>query len=130
MSSTGRMRVRLDIPPGTAQLDTWGNGPGGWWALVVWTEQVTPPGADAGVHWLTCAAWVHGSHIRPSSDPRDYEPAPRLQLGEDRSAWPPPVGRPHAVWPGDGCFIGVLNDEAPPLPAGYQRAGAGWSAYG
>jgi len=23
------MRVRLDIPPGTAQLDTWGNGPGG-----------------------------------------------------------------------------------------------------
>jgi hypothetical protein len=29
MSSTRRMRVKLDIPPDAAQLDSWGNAPGG-----------------------------------------------------------------------------------------------------
>jgi hypothetical protein len=80
-----------------------------------------PPGADAGIHWLTCAAWVHAALVRPSSDPRDYERSFRVRLVEDRTLWPPPVGRPHAVWPDDGWFVGVLNGDDPPLPASYQR---------
>jgi hypothetical protein len=92
---------------------------------------VVPPGVDAGIHRLTCAAWwVHCSRVRPSSDPRDYAPPRRIQLGEDRMEWPPPVGQPRAVWPSDGWFIGVLNGEVPRLQAGYQWGGAGWSAYG
>jgi hypothetical protein len=28
---------------------------------------------------------VHGAHVRPSSEPRDYEPPARIQLVEDRT---------------------------------------------
>jgi len=39
-----RPRVRLGIPPYLADLELWGRDTGGeWWALVVWTVQVTPP---------------------------------------------------------------------------------------
>jgi hypothetical protein len=43
MRSSGRMSVELDIPAGAGKLDCWGSGPGGWWALLVWMEQVMPP---------------------------------------------------------------------------------------
>jgi hypothetical protein len=124
------MSVKLDIPPERGQLDCWGLGPGGWWALIVWTEQVMPPGANNGVHWLHCAACTHATHVRPASDPRDYDPPPRITLPSDRTAWPAPHHRPHAVWPEDGWFAGVLDGGIPQLPPAFERAGAGWSAYG
>jgi hypothetical protein len=124
------MSVKLDIPPGDGKLDCWGNGPGGWWALIVWAEQVMPPGLNNGVHWLWCAAWTHATHVQASDDLSGYDPPPRIQLGDDRAGWPPPAGRPHAVWPDDGWFAGVLDGGIPRLPDGWERAGAGWSAYG
>jgi hypothetical protein len=82
------------------------------------------------VHWLTCAASTHATHVQPSSDPRDYAPPPRIQLGDHRTAWPAPQPRPQAAWPDDGWFAGVLDGGIPPLPPGFDRAGAGLSAYG
>lgn len=124
------MPVQVDIPPGSGKLDCWGDGPGGWWARVIWLEQVMPPGHTHGVHWLWCAAWTHASHIQPANDPRDYTPPPRLVLPDDRAAWPAPQPRPHAAWPDDGWFLGVLDGGIPRLPDGWGRAGTGWSAYG
>jgi hypothetical protein len=41
-----------------------------------------------------------------------------------------PQPRPQAAWPDDGWFAGVLDGGIPPLPPGFDRAGAGLSAYG
>src|SRR6516162_1081070 len=61
-----RPRVRLGIPPHLADLELWGRDVGGeWWALVVWSVQVTPPD---GTHPVPtgCAAWVPGAQVRSS----------------------------------------------------------------
>jgi len=49
-----RPRVRLGIPPHLADLELWGRDVAGeWWALVVWSVQVTPPD---GTHPVRSAA--------------------------------------------------------------------------
>jgi hypothetical protein len=82
--------VGIDIHPWASQLEAWGHGPGGWWALVTWTEQVQAFGESHRA--LLCAGWVHASHIRPSEHARPGECAdvPRHHLVDDRRLWPPP----------------------------------------
>src|SRR5215475_9291406 len=67
-----RPRVRLGIPPHLADLELWGRDVGGdWWALVVWSMQVTPPD---GTHPVPtgCAAWVPGLQVEQPLQPVEY----------------------------------------------------------
>jgi hypothetical protein len=120
-----RRLVRVDIPPWVGRLDAWGQGAGGWWALLSWTEQVTAFGESHRP--LLCAGWVHASHIRPTEyvRPADYADVPRRRLPDDRKLWPPPPARPEVGWP-DRWYVGVLDGGELPLPAGLRRFGQPW----
>ena len=120
-----RRLVRVDIPPWHGRLEAWGHGPGGWWALLSWTEQVQAFGESHRP--LLCAAWVQASHITPREDarPSDYADVPRERLPDERKLWPPPPAQPDAHWP-DRWYIGVLNGGELPLPPGLRRFGQDW----
>ena len=86
-----RPRVRLGIPPHLADLELWGRDTGGeWWALVVWSVQVTPPD---GTHPVPtgCAARVPGVQVEQPLQPVDYLQVRRMQLPAEPAAWPAPV---------------------------------------
>ena len=67
-----RPRVRIGIPPYLADLELWGRDLGGeWWALVVRSEQVTPPDGTPPVP-IGCAVWVPGLHVEEPLQPVEY----------------------------------------------------------
>jgi hypothetical protein len=92
-----------------------GHGPGGWWALLSWTEQDQAFGESHRP--LLCAGWVHASHIRPrdGARPADYVDVPRERLPQERRLWPPPSTQPDEAWP-DRWYVGVLDGGELPLP--------------
>jgi hypothetical protein len=121
----GRPRVRLGIPPHLADLELWGRDVGGeWWALVVWSVQVTPPD---GTHPVPtgCAAWVPGLHVEQPLQPVDYLQVRRMQL----PAEPPNGPRRSTVPARTGAATTSVSLSAPsrsyrPRPAGC----GGWAA--
>ena len=125
-----RPRVRLGIPPHVADLDVWGRDVGGeWWALVVWSVQVTPTDGGHPVP-VGCAAWVPGLQVEQPLQPVAYLEVRRMRLGAEPAEWPAPVDRPGAHW--RGCYLGILDGREPQLP---PEAGVAWgtwqgSAYG
>ncbi len=113
--------MSLTIPPWTADLDYWGRDVGGeWWALVVWTVQVSRDDGSGAVH-VGCAAWVLGRCVEQPLQPVDYLAVRRMQLGTEPAEWPAPVDRPGAHW--HGYYLGVLDGGEPQLPA---EAGRPW----
>jgi hypothetical protein len=118
-----RQPVRLDVPPGSGMLDSWGHAPSGWWALVVWWEELLKP-AGIGHVPQACAAWVAARHVHPDSGAlaSEYGGIPRITLGADTVQWPAPHGRPGAAWQEDGWFLGILKGTDP-LPPTAQRLG-------
>jgi hypothetical protein len=125
-----RPRVTLSIPPWLADLDYWGRDAGGeWWALIIWSMQVTPVGGS-GTGPVGCAAWVPGRCVEQPLQPVEYLEVRRMQLGAEPAEWPGPVDRPGAHW--RGYYLGLLDGSEPQLPA---EAGNAWgttqgSAYG
>lgn len=118
-----RPSVSLSIPPHAGGLEVWGRDVGGeWWALVVWTVQVSPHGGGHP-HMAWCAAWVPARQVSLDRQHVDYLPVHRIQLGAEAAEWPGPRNRPGAVWEHKNYFyLGVLRDgEAPRLPAGAGR---------
>jgi hypothetical protein len=120
-----RRLVRVDISPWAGRLEAWGSGPGGWWALLTWTEQVQAFGESHRP--LLCAGWVHASHIKPSEHarPDDFADVPRERLPAERKLWPPPPTQPGAGWP-DRWYVGVLDGGELPLPVGLHRFSQPW----
>jgi hypothetical protein len=120
----GRL-VGIDIHPWAGQLEAWGDGPDGWWALGSWSEQVQAFGESHRA--LRCAGWVHASHITRSvhARPGEYADVPREHLVDDRRLWPPPATQPDAAWP-DRWYIGVLDGGELPLPPGWRRFRHDW----
>jgi hypothetical protein len=113
--------VRLGIPPELADLELWGRDAGGeWWALVVWSVQVTPPD---GTHPVPtgCAAWVPGVEVEQPLRAVEYLHVRRMQLPAEPAEWPAPVDRPGAHW--RGYYLGLLDGAEPQLPA---EAGRAW----
>jgi hypothetical protein len=104
-------------------LDSWGHALTGWWALVVWWEELLKPGG-VGHNPQACAAWVAARHVHPDggTPASEYADIPRIVLAADAARWPPPQGRPGAVWQDDGWFLGIL-DGTDPLPPTAQRLG-------
>jgi len=109
-----RPRVRLGIPPHLADLELWGRDVGGeWWALVVWSMQVTPPDGTHPVP-VGCAAWVPGVQVDQPLQPVEYLQVRRMQLSAEPAEWPAPVDRPGAHW--RGYYLGLLDGgEMPAL---------------
>jgi hypothetical protein len=87
-------------------LDSWGHAPTGWWALVVWWEELLKPGG-VGHHPQACAAWVAARQAHPDrgTPASEYADIPRIVLAADAARWPAPQGRPGAVWQ-DGWYLG------------------------
>jgi hypothetical protein len=56
--------------------------------------------------------------------------SPTSAAATNRATWQPPQPQPHAAWPDDGWFLGVLDCGIQRRPDGFERAGTGWSAYG
>jgi hypothetical protein len=103
--------VRLGIPPYLADLELWGRDVGGeWWALVVWSVQVTPPDGTHAVP-TGCAAWVPGLQVEQPLQPVDYLQVRRMQLPAEPADWPAPVDRPGAHW--RGYYLGILDGAEP-----------------
>jgi hypothetical protein len=119
-----RPRVKLGIPPWSADLDLWGRDVGGeWWALIVWTAQVTPlDGSGPGP--VGCAAWVTGRHVDLPRPPVDYLEVRRMQLAAEPAEWPAPIDRAGAHW--SGYYLGQLDGGEPQLPA---DAGTVWGQH-
>jgi hypothetical protein len=117
--------VGIDIHPWAGQLQAWGHGPDGWWALVTWAEQVQAFGESHRA--LQCAGWVHASRVRPGEHarPDEYADVPRQHLVDDRRMWPPPATEPGVAWP-DRWNIGVLDGSELPLPPGWRRFRHDW----
>ena len=116
-----RPRVRLGIPPHLADLELWGRDAGGeWWALVVWSVQVTPPDGTHPVP-VGCAAWVPGLQLEQPLQPVEYLQVRRMQLPAEPAEWPAPVDRRGAHW--RGYYLGILDGAEPQLPA---EAGRAW----
>src|SRR5215472_5219471 len=85
-----RPRVRLGIPPHLADLELWGRDVcSEWWALVVWSVQVTPADGDHPVP-VGCAAWVPGVQVEQPLQPVDYLEVRRMQLPAEPAEWPHP----------------------------------------
>jgi hypothetical protein len=118
-----RQPVTLDVPPGSAMLDSWGHARGDWWALVVWWEHLVNP-AGVGHYPQACAAWVAARHVHPDpgTPAGEYADIPRITFATDPTHWPAPRGRPGAVWQEGGWFLGIL-DGTDPLPPTAQRLG-------
>src|SRR5215469_10710744 len=115
-----RPRVRLGIPPHLADLELWGRDVSGeWWALVVWSVQVTPPDGTHPVP-VGCAAWVPGVQLEQPLQPVEYLQVRRMQLPAESAEWPAPVDRPGAHW--RGYYLGILDGAEPQLPAEAGRA--------
>ncbi len=111
-------------------LDSWGHASTGWWALVVWWEELLNQ-AGVGHHPQACAAWAAARHVHPDpgTPASDYAHIPRITLAADTAArWPSPRDRPGAAWQDDGWFLGIL-DGTDPLPPTSQRLG-NRNAYG
>lgn len=120
-----RPSVSLSIPPHLADLDLWGRDVGGaWWALIVWTERVSPPDGSHP-HSVACAAWASGRTIRQTQPVVDYLEVRRMQLGAEPAEWPSPTSRPGAVWSPTSWYLGVLDGSVPVLPA---EAGEQWGS--
>jgi hypothetical protein len=98
-SSVRRQPVSLDVPPWSGMLDCWGHAPTGWWALVVWWEDLLNP-AGVGHHPQACAAWAPARHVHPdlSTPTSEYADIPRIALATNTTDWLAPQGRPGAVW--------------------------------
>ena len=90
-------RVRLGIPPHLADLELWGRDVGGeWWALVVWSVQVTPPDGSHPVP-TGCVAWVPGVEVEQPRRAVEYRQVRRMQLPAEPAEWPAPVDRPRTI---------------------------------
>ena len=113
-------RVRLGIPPHLADLELWGRDVGGeWWALVVWSVQVTPPDGSHPVP-TGCVAWVPGVEVEQPRRAVEYLQVRRMQLPAEPAEWPAPVDRPGAQF--HGYYLGVLDGGEPQLLAEVGRA--------
>jgi hypothetical protein len=91
-----RPRVRLSTPPHLADLELWGRDVAGeWWALVVWSVQVTPPD---GTHPVPTgrAAWVSGAQVEQPLQAVQCLHVRRMLLPAEPAEWPAPVDRPGA----------------------------------
>jgi hypothetical protein len=104
-------------------LDIWGRARDGWWALVVWWEDLLKP-TGVGHFPQACAAWVEARQVHPDRGTlaSEYAEIPRIALAADAARWPAPQGRPGAVWQDDGWFLGTL-DGSDPLPPSARRLG-------
>lgn len=113
--------VHLDRPPHSVQLVAWGRAGEGWWGCITWRQRLRGPD---GVRELDFAAWVPAAAIRRPgwSSP---EPVPRIDLPNDRQAWPAPPGWPAwyaGVWP-HGPVSTPAGLDAVTGPAWRERRG-------
>lgn len=104
-------RVVVRLVRELADLHAWGRSEGSWWGLVSWATFGNF--ADGTNGYLHTSAWVPARFLDPSADPdaaRDYHNVPRLELSQDRSAWPHPAATAGRTWRHCGAL------EAPPPP--------------